>query len=648
MSYFVPTDDSIPEEKQDDISLPAGPSGDLLRRIRQYNRLIKDIRDSLKLKLPSYSVPTLFVPLARMPLNPNGKVDKPALPFPDTVLAQRMAQVSNAQAETRELSATERAIAEVWKQLLPGLADPVPLDESFFDLGGHSILATRLVFQLRQKLGVHVPLGLVFDAPTIAQLAAATDQICSGGTDFLIAAPDAAKENVSSGDLDYAKDAQALENELPASFMRAVPAKEPRVVLLTGATGFLGAYILADLLGKRRNHVEKVYVHVRANDADSAQQRLRDALAGRGLWREAWEQEGRVQAVVGDLSKPHLGLNDADWAHLVEEVHVIVHNGALVHWVYPYSKLRAANVLSTMEVMRLANEGQPKSVAFVSSTSALDTEYYIRFSDTSAQGVLESDSLDGSASDLKSGYGQSKWVAERLLMTAASRGLAAAIIRPGYVVGDSKTAVTNTDDFLFRLIKGSAQLGLIPDMNNTINMVPVDHVARVTSLAGLAATQWPENRQTHAVVFHVTSHPTIRYNEFLGALIEYGWNVRPAEYLEWRTALENHVLASAAAGNTGLDADSNALFPLLHFVLDDLPTSTKSPELNDANTTKLLTEAHELDVVRGVDVPLVGLYLSWLVAVGFLPPPASKSARALPTLPEGVARQAMGRGSAAV
>ena len=524
----------------------------------------------------------------------------------------------------------------------------MPLDESFFDLGGHSILATRLVFQLRQKLGVHVPLGLVFDAPTIAQLAAATDQICSGGTDFLIAAPDAAKENVSSGDLDYAKDAQALENELPASFMRAVPAKEPRVVLLTGATGFLGAYILADLLGKRRNHVEKVYVHVRANDADSAQQRLRDALAGRGLWREAWEQEGRVQAVVGDLSKPHLGLNDADWAHLAKEVHVIVHNGALVHWVYPYSKLRAANVLSTMAVMRLANEGRPKSVAFVSSTSALDTEYYIRFSDTSAQGVLESDSLDGSASDLKSGYGQSKWVAERLLMAAASRGLAAVIIRPGYVVGDSKTAVTNTDDFLFRLIKGSAQLGLIPDMNNTINMVPVDHVARVTSLAGLAAIQWPENHQTHAAVFHVTSHPTIRYNEFLGALIEYGWNVRPVEYLEWRTALENHVLASAAAGNTGLDADSNALFPLLHFVLDDLPTSTKSPELNDANTTKLLTEAHELDVVRGVDVPLVGLYLSWLVAVGFLPPPASKSARTLPTLPEGAARQAMGRGSAAV
>ena len=160
------------------------------------------------------------------------------------------------------------------------------------------------------------------------------------------------------------------------------------------------------------------------------------------------------------------------------------------------------------------------------------------------------------------------------MMEAASLGLAAVIIRPGYVVGDSKTAVTNTDDFLFRLIKGSAQLGLIPAMNNTINMVPVDHVARVTSLAGLAATQWPENRQTPAAVCHVPSHRTIRSNEFLGALIEYGWNVRSAEYLEWRTALENHVLASAAEGNTGLDAESSALFPLRPCVLGALPTST--------------------------------------------------------------------------
>ena len=683
VSYFVPTDDvqSESEAVQDvkEADIPDGPGRDSLWRIRQYNRLIKDIRDYLKGKLPSYSVPTLFVPMTRMPLNPNGKIDKPALPFPDTVLAQRMAQVSSMQSESRERSHTERAIADVWRQLLPGVAEPVPLDESFFDLGGHSILATRLVFQLRQKLGIHVPLGLVFDAPTIAQLASALDQLRSHESDLAMtpaggatpgaigsasarATETAATSTGTSADVPYARDAQELENELPASFTRAPCTSAARRVFLTGATGFLGAYILADLLTKRANEVEKVYVHVRAKNADEARLRMRDALAGRGLWRDEWEMSGRVEAVVGDLARPRLGLSESDWHHMVTSVDIIVHNGAMVHWVYPYSKLRAVNVLSTIAVMHMAAEGRAKSVAFVSSTSALDTDHYIELAD-STRGVPESDMLEGSAQQLKSGYGQTKWVAERLLMVASARGLAAAIVRPGYVVGDSTTAVTNTDDFLFRLVKGSAQLGLIPDMDNTINMVPVDHVARVTTLAALNAVAWPEQETTHATVFHVTSHPKIRYNEFLGALATYGWPVQRVEYVEWRTALENHVMASTTHA-PGSDTESNALFPLLHFVLDDLPTSTKSAELDDSHTTKLLSRAHELDVVRGVSQPLVGLYLSWLVAVGFLAPPPATGTRLvngasapstanspllpLPSLPQGSVLQAMGRGSAAM
>ena len=94
------------------------------------------------------------------------------------------------------------------------------------------------------------------------------------------------------------------------------------------------------------------------------------------------------------------------------------------------------------------------------------------------------------------------------------------------------------------------------------------------------------------------------------------------------------------------DAEANALFPLLHFVLDDLPTSTRSAELSDAHTTRLLQESNELDVVRGVSPALVGLYLAWLVEVGFLAPPTS-AGEPLPPLPADSVRSAMGRGSAA-
>lgn len=169
-------------------------------------------------------------------------------------------------------------------------------------------------------------------------------------------------------------------------------------------------------------------------------------------------------------------------------------------------------------------------------------------------GIPESDDLGGSARGLKSGYGQSKYVAERLTMLAAQRGLKAAIVRPGYVVGDSQSAVTNTDDFVWRLVKGCTQLGLVPDMHNTINMVPVDHVARITSLAALAAANASPEKKTGAKVYHVTAHPEIRFNGLLGSLAKYGWKVQKTEYVHWRTKLEQHVMGGGA---------DNALFPLV-------------------------------------------------------------------------------------
>lgn len=116
-----------------------------------------------------------------------------------------------------------------------------------------------------------------------------------------------------------------------------------------------------------------------------------------------------------------------------------------VHWVYPYERLRSANVLSTLAVLELAATKKPKQVVFVSSTSALDTEHYVRLSDSlvgrsNYKGVPESDDLEGARLALKTGYGQTKWVSERLLFEAGRRGLSGHIVRPGYVVGDSKSA----------------------------------------------------------------------------------------------------------------------------------------------------------------------------------------------------------------
>ena len=119
--------------------------------------------------------------------------------------------------------------------------------------------------------------------------------------------------------------------------------------------------------------------------------------------------------------------------------------------MYPYERLRSPNVLATLTAIDLAATGKPKLFVFVSSTSAIDTEYYVRLSDSLSHdpsgfgGVPEDDDLEGARTGLQTGYGQAKWVAEKLLFEAGRRGLRGHIVRPGYVVGDSRSAGTSSD-----------------------------------------------------------------------------------------------------------------------------------------------------------------------------------------------------------
>ncbi|CAO1622653.1 unnamed protein product [Parajaminaea phylloscopi] len=708
VSYFVPGPGAkeLEEISSAGEEVHAANSGEtqarsLVRGMRRHRALIRDIRDHLKKKLPSYSVPTLFVPLGRMPLNPNGKIDKPALPFPDTALAQDAlsnkpkAGGHGADKASREPTRTEALIASVWATLLPSAPKPLPLDESFFDLGGHSILATRLIFELRKTFVVNLPLGVVFDTPTIEGLAKEVEKIQEGA--LLLGAGEqevgsaATKPNgqgelerALTGEEDYAGDLDRLVKQLPDSFVPIKDQQGKQTVLLTGATGFLGAFILRDLLELRTKEISRVYVHVRAKSQDAGVQRLREGGQARDAWDEAWVTEGRLRVVVGDLETHKLGLSEADYVEVARECDAVLHNGAMVHWVYPYSKLKRANVDSTLACIQLCATGKPKSLTFVSSTAALDTDHYVLLSDkilqqsaksdndfaaasslpSGLEGVPETDNLDGSARGIKAGYGQSKWVGERLIFAAAARGLSSMVVRPSYVVGDSRSASTNTDDFIWRLVKGCEQLGLVPDMHNRVNMTPVDHVARVCSLASIRArSEKGDVAGTKAKVCQITAHPQLRYNDLLGALVRYGWNVQRTDYIVWRTKLEEHVLnSSVSEPQSEEQREANALFPLLHFVLDDLPTSTKSPELDDRHTQALLDSFGEgqsnKGVVMGMSESLLGLYLHWLVAVGFLHAPTIKPGQtcsdgaatvlALPALaagPDGV--RAIGRGSAA-
>jgi L-aminoadipate-semialdehyde dehydrogenase len=271
-----------------------------------------------------------------MPLNPNGKIDKPALPFPDT--AQAAAAEHPRAAAPRTTSATEEAMQAIWARVLPSAPSPVPADTSFFDLGGHSILATRLIFEVRKTFVLDAPLGLVFERPTLAGLAAAVDELRNA--DLGLAYPGPEREPRADGlappgaqrapaqdarAAEYASDLDALLPRLRARYDAPAPDDGARAlrVFLTGATGFLGAFVLRDLLAQAR--VAQVVCLVRAKDAGAALARLRELSGDRGAWEDAW-----VRVVCGDLNLPKFGLSDEEWSGVAQEADVVLHNGALV------------------------------------------------------------------------------------------------------------------------------------------------------------------------------------------------------------------------------------------------------------------------------------------------------------------------------
>lgn len=246
--------------------------------LRRFRPLRDDAREYLKTKLPAYAVPSTLIPLHRLPLNPNGKIDKPALPFPD-ISEISAAAPKNPLTSVSGMSSTEKTLASMWAGLLRLDADTICVDDSFFDLGGDSIKGNRMVFEVRKTWRVEVSMNVIFRSPTLKDFAISIDKLRDPDA-FEVGLDQQATDGINkvaveSGE-DYDLDARRLEKTLPQSFSaaREVDMSQPLTVLLTGATGFLGSYIIRDLLA--RETPVHIVAHVRGKSTSSAMTRVRE------------------------------------------------------------------------------------------------------------------------------------------------------------------------------------------------------------------------------------------------------------------------------------------------------------------------------------------------------------------------------------
>jgi len=405
-------------------------------------------------------------------------------------------------------------------------------------------------------------------------------------------------------------------DELPAG-----PPPEPARVLLTGATGFLGAFLLHELLRQTR---ATIHCLVRSASVEEGGRRIERNLA---VYMPGHDHDpSRIVPVLGDLSKPLLGLSWAEFDDLATRMDWIYHSGAAVNWIFPYSRLKPANVLGTQEIIRLASHRRIKPVHLISSVSVFPLVV-----DAQPAVVRELDSLDHGGI-LYGGYTQSKWVSEKLATIARHRGLPVVIYRPGIISGHSGTGSWHADDFMSRLIRGWIDLGSAPDMEGATDMTPVDYVSEAVVHLSLST-------DAKGAVFHLINPREVHLRELVAAIRSSGYSVELLPYDRWR----REMLASAehSTGRAGY-----SLLPLFspssaaELAAGQDPAGPREPTTVDrigslmaaqyAARAVTFDDHHARAGLSGtsitcprVDNDVLARYLSFLERVGFLPAPAS-------------------------
>ncbi|KAI4599792.1 putative PKS/NRPS-like protein biosynthetic cluster [Pestalotiopsis sp. 9143b] len=295
----------------------------------------------------------------------------------------------------------------------------------------------------------------------------------------------------------------------------------PKSIFLTGATGFVGAFILHELVKQGI----RTHLLVRADDLDKAQQRITNVLEDYGLWEPKFS--ALINAVVGDLSQPLLGLTEESFDDLADSVDAICHSGALVDWMRPLEEYVGPNMVSTHEVLRLASSGRAKAVHLVSTISTLPIHMGLVLTER----------------DQEFGYGTSKYIAERLVTAARWRGAVATIYRLPYVTASTTTGRFRLDrgDFLHSLVSGSLDMGAFPSLDADMSAVlPVDYLSKTIT----AVMTQDLNRMGRDFDFVNARAQTC--NEFFGLLSAASGGREIVAFSAWKQRALGHALANTA------------------------------------------------------------------------------------------------------
>lgn len=465
------------------ITPPNAPSMTAHEVVSSVRDLMSGTEERMASQVPSYMIPSVFLPLDRVPLTATGKIDQQHL---QRIVEEYHAVVSPVKPSTKLLTKTEMRLRAVWASVLKPDERRISQETSFWSMGD-SISAMSLVFAVRREFNIKLSIAsLTNQHTTLRSLSSFIDeQERHGPVPHSTQGSIRAELRAMTQELTVmvSNDAEGLQDE-------ARP-----LVLLTGSTGFLGTRILCDLLAKRC--FDKVIVLVRAVDAADGLARVRRTAMLAGWWSESCAKS--IEVWVGDLSKDRLGLDQSEWDRLAGHsshgsITTIIHNGAAVHWIADYNELKSANVSSTFHLLKAALQSpRLRRMVYVSGGRASGQDDDLLLEDEDA-----------------SGYVKTKCVSERLVLAMACRATEQpdkfAVVKPGLIIADSNSDFVNADDFLWRMVASCIKARAFPAEGGN-SWLPIADVASVSKHVLHKALE------KHIEAFSVVGHglPTLSF-----------------------------------------------------------------------------------------------------------------------------------------
>ena len=467
----------------------------------------RDLRNLLERYLPLYSVPSHFIEMDVLPINQQtGKLQRKALPS----LRNGASPARRRTNLTENSTADERRVVlrELWADTLELNLDDLEDDWNFFDLGGHSLAGMSLTIAIEETFGTELSGVEVYEYPTIGQLAAYLENGGAGG---------------ATTGATLAQDAQLDPQIAPQGDAKPTQLSEASSIFVTGTTGFLGAFLL-DQLVQSTGPDTMFYCLARGGDTGEGapSNRVLDTQKFYGLPSQA--AGDRIVTVSGDLTQPLMGLGGDKYNELAEKIDLIFHCAASVNYVYPYSASKPHTVGGTTEILRFASTGKPKTLQYISSNGV--------FPGGDATPYLENNEIDSWVDRMEGGYNQSKWVAERLVWHSVSRGLPVCMYRPGNIGHHSGTGTGNPNDFLLLILKACARLSSAPHAPDWFfEMTPVDFL--VSAISRIA-----DDPNHLGRVYNVVHQDPVPADEVFGLMERNGHITERVPLTEWKSKLQ--------------------------------------------------------------------------------------------------------------